>query len=81
MGVARLLGGGKKPDVAAEQARLKAQQDKAAREALDRQAASTAARENNAAARMAQEQSARAAFAEGIVEDSEESRRKFLKKV
>ena len=82
MGITKLLGGGQKtPNVAEEQARLKAQQDAAARAALDKAAATQAAKENASAANMAQEQSARAAFAQGIVQDTEESRRKFLKKV
>jgi hypothetical protein len=82
MGVAKLFGGKPKtPNVAEEQARLKAQQDAAARQELDKAAASQAAKENANAAKMAQDQSARAAFAQGIVQDTEESRRKFLKKV
>jgi len=81
MGITKLLGGAKKPNVAAEQAKLKALQDAAARQELDRAAAAQAAKENQNTARMAQEQSARAAFTQGIVQDADESRRKFLKKV
>jgi len=82
MGIAKLLGGKPKtPNVAAEQANLKAQQDAAARSERDKIAASQAAKENQATAMQAQEQSARAAFASGIVQDEDESRRKFLKKV
>jgi len=81
MGVAKLLGGAKKPNVAEEQARLKAQQDAAARQELDKAAASQAAKENANTAKMQQEQGARAAFTAGIIQDTDESRRKFLKKV
>lgn len=76
-----IFGGAPKVDVAAEQARLKAQQDAAARSERDKAAASQAARENQATATQQQEQSARAAFAAGIEQDTAESRRKFLKKV
>ena len=81
MGITSLLGGAKKPNVEAEQARLKAQQDAAARQELDKAAASQAAKENANTAKMAQEQSSRAAFMQGVTQDTEESRRKFLKKV
>lgn len=67
-------------NVAEEQARLKASQDAAARSELDKQAAAQAAKEN-AATKMQQEQGARASFMQGVVADSDESRRKFLKKV
>jgi len=76
-----IFGGVPKQDVAGEQARLKAQQDAAARSERDKMAASQAARENQATATREQEQSARAAFQQGIIQDTEESRRKFLKKV
>jgi hypothetical protein len=77
-----IFGGAPKVNVEAEQARLKTAQDKAAREALDTAAASSANRENNlAASASAKQASARAAFMGGITEDSDESRRKFLKKV
>jgi hypothetical protein len=74
-------GAPKQPNVAEEQARLKAAQDTAAREERDKIAASQAAKENQAQATAMQEQSARANFTAGIVEDSDESRRKYLKKV
>jgi hypothetical protein len=76
-----IFGGAPKPNVAAEQANLKAQQDAAARSERDKIAASQAAKENQATATQAQEQSARAAFTQGIMQDTDESRRKFLKKV
>lgn len=60
---------------------LRKQQEEAAREERDKAAASQAAKENQATAQAAKDMSARAAFNDGIVEDSEESRRKFLKKV
>jgi ribosome-binding protein aMBF1 (putative translation factor) len=76
-----IFGGAPKTDVAAEQAKMKSAQDAAARLERDKMAASQAAQENQATAKMAQEQSARAAFTAGIVQDTDESRRKFLKKV
>jgi len=78
-----IFGGAPKQDVAGEQARLKASQDAAARSERDKMAASQAAKENQQAASAAtmSEQSARANFAAGVVQDTEESRRKFLKKV
>lgn len=76
-----IFGGTPKQDVAGEQARLKAAQDAAARQELDKAAASQAAKENAATAKAAQDQSSRAAFTQGIIQDDEESRRKFLKKV
>jgi len=75
-----IFGSTPKVDVAGEQARLKAAQDAAARQELDKAAAAQAAKENAATAK-SQEQSARAAFTQGIIQDDEESRRKFLKKV
>lgn len=77
----KLFGGGKTPSVEAEQARLKAAQDAAARSELDKQAQARASAENANTARMQSEQGARASFMSGIVEDTSESRRKFLKKV
>jgi len=74
-------GAPKKPNVAEEQARLKAAQDAAARDALDKAAAATAAKENQATAKAQADQSSRAAFTAGIIQDDDESRRKFLKKV
>lgn len=80
-----IFGGAPKPkeqNVAEEQAKLKAQQDAAAREERDKAAASQANKENLAAAAAdANAQSSRAAFMQGVVQDTEESRRKFLKKV
>ena len=81
MGMEGLLGLGKKPNVAAEQARLKSEQEVLARSERDKAAASAAAKENSAMATQAQEQSARAAFTNNILPDDSESRRKFLKKV
>ncbi len=74
-------GAPKAPNVAEEQARLKAAQDAAARSELDRAAASKAAKENQATAKAQSDQSSRAAFTAGIIQDTDESRRKFLKKV
>lgn len=75
-----IFGGAPKTNVAEEQAKLKAQQDAAARSERDKIAAGQVAKEAQAQSQ-AQEQSARAAFTQGIVQDTEESRRKFLKKV
>lgn len=74
-------GAPKQPNVAEEQARLKAQQDAAARQERDKIAQETAAKENRQVAKMQEDQSARTAFTAGIAEDTDESRRKFLKKV
>lgn len=70
-----------KVNVAEEQAKLKQQQDAAARAELDKQAELKAAQENANTARMAQEQSARVSFMSGVTEDTDENRRKFLQKV
>lgn len=76
-----IFGGAPKVDVAGEQARLKAQQDAAARQERDKIAQETATKENRQVAKMQEDQSSRAAFTAGIAEDTDESRRKFLKKV
>lgn len=76
-----IFGGAAKVNVEEQQAQLKAAQDKAAREERDKAAASQANKENIAAAEAESKQSSRAAFVEGITQDTEESRRKFLKKV
>jgi hypothetical protein len=76
-----IFGGVPKQDVAGEQARLKASQDAAARAELDKQAQARASSENTNTAKMQQEQGARQAFMQGVVQDTDESRRKFLKKV
>jgi hypothetical protein len=85
MGIVKSLMGAKpkESNVAAEQAKLKASQDAAARDERDKAAASQANKENlaNQAAAANNEQGARAAFMQGVVQDTEESRRKFLKKV
>jgi Flp pilus assembly protein TadG len=76
-----LLGGvSKAPNVAEEQAKLKAAADAAARSERDKAAATQANKENLYAADAAQT-SARANFMAGITQDTEENRRKFLKKV
>jgi hypothetical protein len=74
--------GGKAPNVAEEQARLKAAADAAARSERDKAAAEQANKENQFAADAAEaaQASARANFMAGITEDTEENRRKFLKK-
>jgi hypothetical protein len=84
MGADRILGGiglsgGKKPNVAEEQAKLKAAADAAARNERDKAAAAQANKENLYAADAAQT-SARSNFMAGITQDTEENRRKFLKK-
>lgn len=77
MGVSSLLG---KTPKGPSQAELKAQQDKAAQEERQKIAAETAAKENRATAQR-QEASQRVAFTNAIVQDDEETRRKYLKKV
>jgi hypothetical protein len=74
--------GGKAPNVAEEQARLKAAADAAARSERDKAAADQANKENLYAADAAEaaQASARSNFMAGITEDTEENRRKFLKK-
>ena len=76
-----LLGGvSKAPNVAEEQAKLKDAADAAARSERDKAAATQANKENLYAADAAEKSSARSNFMAGITEDTEENRRKFLKK-
>jgi hypothetical protein len=59
---------------------LKAAADAAARNERDKAAATQANKENQFAADAVEKSSARASFMAGITEDTEENRRKFLKK-
>jgi len=78
-----LLGGSTPnvPNVAEEQAKLKAAADAAARSERDKAAATQANKENLYAADASEKSSARQNFMAGIAQDTEENRRKFLKKV
>jgi len=69
------------PKLAEQQAQLKKSADEAARAERDKAAAEMAAKENQAIAAREADQSARTAFVGNVLEDSEESRRKYLKKV